>query len=188
MFCYQCEQTAKGEGCTSIGVCGKDNESAVLQDLIIHGLKGIAMYAYRARQLGAKDHEIDVFTLEALFATVTNVNFDPESLKRTLLKLGSLKTKAKTSYITACSKAGKAMENLVGPAAWISAGDLDGLIKQGQEVSIAKRKEKLGDDITGLQELLTYGLKGMAAYAHHAQILGKQDDKVYAFIHEALNF
>ena len=80
MFCYQCEQTAKGEGCTKVGVCGKDPDTAALQDLLVHTVKMLSMYAHRARQLGVSDPEINTFTLEALFATVTNVNFDIESL------------------------------------------------------------------------------------------------------------
>ena len=77
MFCYQCEQTAKGTGCTVKGVCGKDDDTATLQDLLIQAVKGISMYAHRARQLGAVDREINVFTCEATFSTLTNVNFDP---------------------------------------------------------------------------------------------------------------
>ena len=93
MFCYQCEQTAKGTGCNTQGVCGKDADTAALQDLIIYGLKGLSMCAHRARELGAKDHEIDLFTIEALFTTVTNVNFDPSRLEVILSKLSSFRDK-----------------------------------------------------------------------------------------------
>jgi len=188
MFCYQCEQTAKGTGCTVKGVCGKDSQTATLQDLLIYGLKGLSMYAHRARKLGFKNREIDRFTLGALFATITNVNFDPERFKDLLSEFAALRDKAKTLYVTACSREGTTLENLSGPADLKIADTMDGLLRQGEEVSIERRKETLGDDITGLQELLLYGLKGMAAYAHHAQILGQEDDSVYAFIHEALNF
>ena len=77
MFCYQCEQTTRGTGCTDFAVCGKDESSAVLQDLLIQMAKGVSQYAHRARKLGAKDPVVDVFIIEALFTTVTNVNFDP---------------------------------------------------------------------------------------------------------------
>src|SRR5665213_2227129 len=80
MFCYQCEQTSKGEGCQTLGVCGKDETTATLQDLLIHVTKGIAMYAHRARQLDASNPEIDAFTIQAIFSTLTNVNFDPDRL------------------------------------------------------------------------------------------------------------
>lgn len=188
MFCYQCEQTAKGSGCTVSGVCGKDHETAVLQDLLVYATKGISMYAHRARQLNAKDREVDIFTIEALFSTVTNVNFDPERLQVLLLKAARIMDKARSLYEEACKKAGRTPEVLTGPASWVPTDDLKGLIKQGEEIGIAKRKDMYGDDVTGLQELVTYGLKGMAAYADHAQILGQEDDDVYAFFHEALSY
>ena len=188
MFCYQCEQTAKGTGCTQQGVCGKDPETAALQDLVIHGLEGLAMYAHRARQLGIADGEIDVFTVEALFSTVTNVNFDPARLEALLRRLATLRDKARRLYEDAATKAGRKPEALAGPAAWKPAADRAGLVRQGEEVTVAKRLRALGPDAAGLQELLTYGLKGMAAYADHAQILGQEDPAVYAFFHEALDF
>ncbi|MFH1998919.1 MAG: hydroxylamine reductase [Planctomycetota bacterium] len=188
MFCYQCEQTAKGTGCTVKGVCGKDPETAALQDLLVHSLKGISMFAHRARQLGAMDKEIDLFTLEALFTTVTNVNFDPNRIKAMLAKAETLAGKAESLYEAACEKAGKTPELTGRPASCKLAGDLDGLIRQGVAVSITKRKESLGEDVTALQELLTYGLKGTAAYADHAKILGHEDESIYAFMHKALDF
>jgi hydroxylamine reductase len=188
MFCYQCEQTAKGTGCTTQGVCGKSPEAAALQDLLVHGLKGLARYSNKARKLGAKDHEIDVFVLEALFSTVTNVDFDPERLQSLNVKLDSMTEKAKKIYVDACIKAGKTPDVIDRPESCKLASTIEGMVKQGEAISIEKRKSKLGDDITGLQELLTYGLKGTAAYADHAHILGKEGDSVYAFFHEALDF
>jgi hydroxylamine reductase len=188
MFCFQCEQTAKGTGCTVQGVCGKDPQTAALQDLLVHATEGISQYAHRARALGATDSEINVFTVKALFSTVTNVNFDPERLAGLLNQAAALRDKAKKLYEDACSAKGEQPETLGGPAAWTPAADLDGLVAQGEELSIAKRQESLGEDVAGLQELLTYGLKGAAAYADHAEILGQQDDGVYAAFHEALDF
>jgi len=188
MFCYQCEQTGKGTGCTASGVCGKDAETAALQDLLVYAAKGIAMYAHRARKLGAKDNAVDVFILKALFSTVTNVNFDAVRLQQLLIEAATLKEMAKGLYENACKKANTQAEQLAGPAAWIPAGDLPGLVAQGVEIGIETRLQTLGPDITGLQELLTYGLKGTAAYADHAMILGQEDDEVYAFFHEALDF
>ncbi len=187
MFCYQCEQTAQGVGCTVKGVCGKDPQTAALQDLLLHAAKGISQYARRARLLSAKDREIDVFVVEALFTTVTNVNFDPLRLQGILRKAAQMRDKAKRMYEAAAGKAGRKAETLSGPAAWSPADGLDGLVAQGVEVTIEKRKAALGEDVTGLQELLTYGLKGTAAYADHAQILGQEDDAVYAFFHEQLD-
>ena len=188
MFCFQCEQAAKGTGCTVQGVCGKSSEVATLQDLLIHTTKGIAMYAHRAARLGATDHQVDVFVIEALFSTITNVNFDPERLHTLLLRASELRDRARTLYQDACAKAGQSPEQLEGPAVWLPADDLPGLVQQGRDITIANRLDSLGADIAGLQELLTYGLKGLAAYADHAQILGQEDPAVYAFVHEALDY
>ncbi|MCD6326938.1 hydroxylamine reductase [bacterium] len=188
MFCYQCEQTAKGTGCTVAGVCGKDSTTATLQDLLLYATKGVSMFAHRLRELGAKDHEIDVFAVQALFTTITNVNFDPERLQGLIVKAAELRDKAKGLYAAECAKSGKTPDRLGGPADWTPAGDIDGLVKQGEEVSIAKEKAKYGDDIAGLMELYLYGLKGTAAYADHAAILGVESDEVFAAFHEALDF
>jgi len=188
MFCYQCEQTAKGTGCTAGGVCGKTAETAVLQDLLIHAAKGISMYANRARGLGAHDNEIDVFVVEALFSTVTNVDFDPARLETLLRKAAELLAKARVLYEEACEKSGATPEALGGPVGWSPAKDTAGLVAQGEEVGIKKRAASLGDDLTGLQELLTYGLKGAAAYVDHAHILGHEDEGLYGFFHEALDY
>jgi hydroxylamine reductase len=188
MFCFQCEQTAKGTGCTAHGVCGKDPETAALQDLLVYATKGISMYAHRARQLGVRDRDVDVFTIEALFTTVTNVNFDPERMEAMLKKAAGIRDKIKGLYEEACRKEGKTPEKLAGPAAWEPATDLNGLISQGEEIGIEQRMQSQGQDVTGLQELLTYGLKGTAAYADHAAILGREDDGVYDFFQECLDF
>ncbi len=187
MFCYQCEQAAGGTGCTSIGVCGKDPDTAVLQDLLVYAAEAIAMYAHRARELGVRDRETDVFVVEALFTTVTNVNFDPRRLQRLLVRAGEVRDRARERYEKAALKAGATPDDLPAPARWTPETTLPGLLRQGEELSIAQRMRRLGADITGLQELLTYGLKGMAAYADHALILGQEDDAVFAFFHEALN-
>ncbi len=188
MYCYQCEQTTKGSGCTVMGVCGKDPATAALQDLLVFATKGVSMYAHRAAQLGAHDSQVDRAILEFLFATVTNVDFDPERLRGHLVAAAAMRDKAKALYEDACRRKSHAPEALTGPAAWSPAGDLDGLIRQGEEVSITKRQSQLGNDVTGLQELIVYGLKGAAAYADHARILGYEDPDVYATFHEALDF
>jgi hydroxylamine reductase len=188
MFCFQCEQTGKGTGCTIAGVCGKDGQTAALQDQLVYAAKGIAMYAHRTRKLGAKDSDVDRFILEALFTTVTNVNFDQASIRAMLDKASELRGKAKKMYEDACWHRTQDSHALIGPAAWTPAGDLDGLLKQAAGIGIESRRLKTPADILGLQELLTYGLKGTAAYADHAMILGKEDDQVYAFFLEALDF
>ena len=95
MFCYQCEQTSKGNGCEKKGVCGKDAQVAALQDLLIFAVKVISQYANKARQSGVKDREVDIFVVEALFSTMTNVSFDPARFESLLRRAASIKTKAK---------------------------------------------------------------------------------------------
>jgi hydroxylamine reductase len=187
MFCFQCEQTLKGQGCTAKGVCGKDAETAALQDLIIHGLKGLSMYAHRARELGSSDPEIDRFTLEAMFATVTNVAFDADRLVEMLGRLAVLRDRAREMYEKACADQGKAPQTLGGPASWEPAQDKAGLVAQGRAVAIPERQQARGEDVVGVEELIVYGIKGLSAYADHAWILGKRDDSVAAFIHETLS-
>ncbi len=187
MFCYQCEQTAKGTGCTVQGVCGKDPTTATLQDLLLYATKGISMYAHRASELGATDRDVNVFTIEALFATVTNVDFDPVRLQGLLSKAESILDTAKALYEDACAKSGSTPETLGGPAAWVPASNLGGLISQGEAVSILKRKEAFGDDVAGLQDVIMFGLKGAAAYADHAKVLGMEDQSIYAGFHKYLD-
>ncbi|MDP6847680.1 MAG: hydroxylamine reductase [Kiritimatiellia bacterium] len=187
MFCYQCEQTAQGTGCTKFGVCGKDPETSALQDLLVHAAKGISMYAHRAGELGHHDRDIDVFVVEALFTTVTNVNFDVARLENMLRSASEIKDKAKALYHEGIRKAGNIEEELSGPACWIPASSHEDLVSEGQEVSINERQNGKADDIVGLQELVLYGLKGMAAYADHALVLGKENRDVFMFFHEALD-
>ena len=187
MFCYQCEQTTKGTGCVTTGVCGKDPITAALQDLLLYATKGVSMYAHRAARLGARDRDVDVFTIEALFSTVTNVNFNPENLKALIDRAAATRDRARKLYEAACAKAGKTPETLDGPASFRPARDIEGLVGQGLGISILQRSAKLGADVTGLQELVTYGVKGAAAYADHAQILGREDEALYASFHEVLD-
>ncbi|WP_316979043.1 hydroxylamine reductase [Shumkonia mesophila] len=188
MFCYQCEQTAHGIACVEKSICGKTEDVAVLQDLLIHATKGISQYAHRAAQLGVRDPQVDRFAIEALFTTVTNVNFDPARMVGLLRRAAEMRDRAKRLYQEASVAAGKAPVGLAGPATWAPAADDAGLQAQGRTVSILGRINALGADAAGLQELLTYGIKGAAAYAEHAAILGKEDPVVYAFFHEALDF
>lgn len=171
-----------------MGVCGKDPETADLQDLLVHAAKGISMYAHRARQLGARDRAVDLFVLEALFTTVTNVNFDPARLDALLRKAGKVIERAKGLYEKAARDAGKPVEKLAGPATYSPAEGHEALVAQAQAAGIQQRLDALGPDVAGLEELILYGLKGMAAYADHAVILGQEDEAVFAYFHEALDF
>lgn len=188
MFCYQCEQTWGGRGCDKMGVCGKNPEVAALQDLLVHAAKGISQYANRARQLGAKDDGVDCFVVEALFTTGTNVNFDAARLQELLTRAAAVKKTAQALYEQAGTRASLAPDKIDGPAQWNPAPTEAGLLEQSLLVGILPARAALGDDIAGLQELLTYGLKGLAAYMHHAHVLGKDNDKAFAFVHEALDY
>jgi hydroxylamine reductase len=188
MFCYQCEQTSKGEGCQTLGVCGKDETTATLQDLLIHAVKGISMYANRARLQGASDPEVDAFTIQAIFATLTNVNFDPDRLVELIQQAVATRDAARALYERVSVTAGIVPNELGGPAAWIPASTLDGLLGQGQQTLLPVRFLCEGKETSNLQELILYGIKGVAAYAAHALALGAGDPVSYAKIHEILDF
>ena len=188
MFCYQCEQTKNGIGCTSFGICGKDPTTAALQDVLLYVAKGISMYAHRARQLGAVDAEIDRFAIHALFTTVTNVNFDSQRLEGLIRQALDLRARVRSLYETACQANGKDPESLAGPASWAPGNSLREWIDQQKAFSVDARKAQVGEDVVGLQELLVYGLKGVAAYADHAQILGIEEEAVWATFHEMLDY
>jgi len=181
MFCYQCEQTAKGEGCTKIGVCGKESDVATLQDLLIYALKGLSLYAVEGRKKGVVDPEVNDFTSKALFSTLTNVNFDTDRFVQLIQRTVTLRENLKEKV-----KAAKGKVDLQeGPATFKPEPALQGLLKQGEAVGL-KSDPAIDPDILSLQHILIFGIKGVAAYADHAQILGQKDDQVYAFIHEGL--
>jgi hydroxylamine reductase len=186
MFCYQCEQTSQGQGCQVVGVCGKDENTATLQDLLIHAVKGISQYAHRARILGAADPEIDAFTIEAIFATLTNVNFDEDRMAELVYKAAQVKDSARTLYAEAAAKAGIPAETPQGPASWQPAATREALLAQGREQLIPVAFLAEGKETKNLEELAIYGLKGVAAYAYHAMALGSGAPASYATIHEIL--
>jgi len=181
MFCYQCEQTAKGQGCTIVGVCGKTPEVATLQDLLVYALRGLSQVAIEAEKVGVKDEQTSVFTCEALFATLTNVNFDPDSLISYIMKTVELRDQLKKKM----QAPGASVAAGSGPANLVLEKTKEGLIAQGKQHGI-KADPAANEDLRSLHWLLTYGLKGVAAYAYHAYILGKKDDAVFNFIYQGL--
>jgi len=188
MFCYQCEQTAKQEGCTSFGVCGKDPETAAVQDVLINVVKGLSMYARRARDLGKTDQELNVFTVQALFTTITNVDFNADHIEKVVQKAVDLREKAKNMYIEGCKEAGKEPEELGEPANWQPPEKFEDLVREAEQMQIDRRMEALGKSEVGLQELILYGLKGAASYTDHAQILDYEEEDIYARFHEFLDY
>ena len=181
MFCYQCEQTVKGEACTKGGVCGKPHDVASLQDLLIHALIGLSTVATEARRKGIVDREADVFTVRALFSTLTNVNFDAARFE-TLIGQA---VKTRDSLIGKVQASGGSLDLSKGALAFKPAGTVEGLVAQGEQVGL-KSYPAANADILSLKHTLLFGIKGLAAYADHAQILGQEDTAVYAFVHEAL--
>lgn len=186
MFCYQCEETVNGTGCTTQGVCGKDATVAALQDLLLYLLKGISVYGVRARALGVKNERGDIFVIEGLFATVTNVNFDPDRFVGLIKKAFRIRDEVKEDFLRAYQKKypGKEFgEALPDAATWSSIGTTEDFIQKGRSAGVLS---EANEDIRSLRELLIYGLKGIAAYADHAYILNRKDESIAAFLQEAL--
>lgn len=181
MFCNQCEQTAKGVGCTVAGVCGKKPEVAALQDLLLHAVKGLSLYANEGRKVGVVDADVNVFTVGALFSTLTNVDFDPARFEALINRCVELRGNLKDKVV----KAGGNVNFQDPSATFQPSPGLDGLVKQGEAVGLVNDHEA-DADIQSLQQITVYGIKGIAAYADHARILGQENDKVYAFIHEGM--
>ncbi len=176
MFCNQCEQTAKGIACTTLGVCGKKGEVDYLQDLLIYALSGLSEVSLKAKEKGRKENSEVFLILEGLFATLTNVNFDGERIKDYILEVVETREKIKKDFgindVSEISKfsPGKTMEEL---------------ISQGKEVEL--RPDKATDeDIFSLKLTILYALKGLAAYAYHAFKLNKKNEEIYDFIQKML--
>jgi len=178
MFCFQCQETAKNQGCTVRGVCGKPADVANLQDLLIWLLKGISFYGVRAREVGISDPEADLFVAQALFATITNANFDPERFVALAKRALELRDRLGQAVDTS--------EPLPDMATWFpETGDLEELIQKGATVGVMADPD-LNEDVRSLRELLTYGLKGLAAYTDHAYVLEHYNETLLAFLQEAL--
>ena len=186
MFCYQCEQTAQGKGCDRFGVCGKDPDTASLQDSLLLLLKGIGWYGSKARAAGWRDRETDVFVVEGLFTTITNVDFDPGRVEGYIRRAVELRARAKAA--AGAGTPPPATHLPADPATWTPPSDRAAIVGAAQAFSIAERRSMQGDTVTGLEELVTQGLKGTAAYAEHAQVLGVTDDKAFDGFYDKLAF
>ena len=172
MFCNQCEETAKGFGCTVRGVCGKDEEAAGLQDVLIYTLKGLSTRNLAAMKAGGGNPDAGKFVAGCLFATLTNVNFDPARLRDMINEAARIRDAlppAGSTEPAACTWAPAS------PAA---------IAAKAQEIVAAR--EAVDPDLQSLRDLLVYGLKGLGAYYHHAAILGYEDEEITVFMQEAL--
>jgi len=176
MFCFQCQETLKNEGCVKNGVCGKKEITAELQDVLIYVLKGISLLEEKAAAAGKEDMEVGRFISRALFATVTNVNFDDTKLIALIEEGLALK---KDLFASHGETFGQAVPEIV---SWSADGEAAFLAKAKEAGVLATENE----DVRSLRELLIYGVKGIAAYAHHAAVLGCEDPKIYRFMAEAL--
>jgi hydroxylamine reductase len=181
MFCNQCEQTAKGGACTQIGVCGKNEEVADLQDLLIHAVQGLALYAAEGRKKGIIDEETDIFTMEAIFSTLTNVDFDPARFQELINQAVKLRDAMKAKV----AAAGGNTNFSEAAATFTPADTVADLDAQGAALDLIQSLDE-DENIRSLKQTLLYGLKGIAAYADHAWVLGQKDDTIAGFIYDAL--
>ena len=175
MFCFQCQEAAKGIGCSVKGVCGKSPEVSNLQDLLIYSAKGIAnivqQNSLEVGELGTVNHEI----LNSLFSTITNANFDEHSIERQIRTMLDIRDTLRESKSTATE---------LHDAATLQVTDRDDMLQKATTVGVLSTTD---EDVRSLRELIIYGLKGMAAYAHHALNIGEEKEEIYAFIYKALD-
>ncbi|MFO7596155.1 MAG: hydroxylamine reductase, partial [Desulfocurvibacter africanus] len=174
MFCYQCEQAAKGEGCTKIGVCGKQPEVADLQDLTAYVLRGLSLVALEGRKTGNVISEADQYTVALLFSTLTNVNFDPEYFVNAIKQIVRYRDELRAMI----ENTGRDLQLPEGPATFEPAADGAGIIRQAQGKGL-KNYPTSDPDIASLMHTVLFGLKGVAAYTDHAQILDVKDEEHY---------
>ena len=184
MFCFQCQETAKNEGCTIKGVCGKPEDTANLQDLLIYVLRGIAVYGEKGSELGVSNKENGLFAAQALFTTITNANWDNDRFVAMVREGLKRRDQIKEKFLAAYKeKNGKDFdEKLHDSATWFS-DDVAEFEEKAKSVGVLATEN---EDVRSLRELLIIGLKGIAAYADHAAILGFEKDEIYDFIMEAL--
>jgi hydroxylamine reductase len=174
MFCYQCQETAGCKGCTIKGVCGKTADVANLQDLLIYTLKGIALYDLKAIDAGIKNEKVNQFIVDALFATITNANFDKEGFDVRIRKGLALREEIKASLI----ENGVNIDDITHDSALWTGDTLEEFEEKAKTVGILAVEN---EDVRSLRELLIYGIKGMAAYVEHAYNLGFEDENLYTF-------
>ena len=181
MFCYQCQETAQGKGCTVIGVCGKTAKTAKLQDLLIYTTKGVALYSSILRKEGKVSQEINRYLINSLFITITNANFDDNAIIEEIRKGIKIRKELELLLNEENKKEVEKFSHLVN---WQAETD--------EEIVEFSNEKKVGilrtenEDVKSLRELLIYGLKGMSAYAEHAMNLGKTQDEIFAFIEKGL--
>jgi len=178
MFCFQCQETAKGTGCTVSGVCGKKDDLARQMDVLIYLCKGISTLSIELNNKGIATPEVNPFILNSLFQTITNANFDKEAIKNSIHHGLELKRK----LLNLAKENGVNISKLPEAATWDANTDAEIEAKE-IEVGVLTTKD---EDIRSLRELIVYGVKGMAAYAEHAYNLGFVDEDIFNFMKKAL--
>ena len=173
MFCYQCQETAKGTGCEVRGVCGKNEEVAKLQDLLIYVTKGISEIVVKGKVDVKSISEVNHEVLKSLFITITNANFDDGAIENQIHKMIGFRNELK-KQISGVN---------LGDAAEFEVSDRASMLDKASKVGVLSTEN---EDVRSLREMIIYGLKGMAAYTHHALNIGKEDLAINAFIYEAL--
>ncbi|MCP4021701.1 MAG: hydroxylamine reductase, partial [Desulfobacteraceae bacterium] len=177
MFCFQCQEAAKGTGCTVKGMCGKENDTANLQDLLIYNLKGISVIAGKAKAEGAQiSKNVGEFVAKGLFTTITNANFNDENLIDWINKAQAVK---KELFESVSDTIGSDLDE---SATWYS-NDSSTFLAKSEAVGVLATEN---EDVRSLRELLILGLKGISAYADHAAVLGVEKDEIYDFLYDAL--
>ncbi len=190
MFCVQCEQTQHTDsvaGCASArGACGKDAATADLQDILIRQIMGLAQYAVRARALGVTDQALEDFIQYGLFTTLTNVNFTPTRFTAMIERAEAIRSDIAARWHDAARSRGVTVTDPAGPAAFRPAAGLDALMAQAPEAAVNRDHERVGEDVAGLRMLILYGMKGVAAYSHHARVQGYRDPAIDSAIDDIL--
>jgi hydroxylamine reductase len=184
MFCFQCQETAKNTGCTVKGVCGKPEDLANLQDLLIYVLRGISIYGEKAKELGIVDKKAGLFVAQSLFSTITNVNWKNEWFVDEIKEGLKIREELKTKFLVAYKE--KNGEEFSGGLHDSATWYLDDEAKFQEKAKSVGVLATENEDVRSLRYLLIIGLKGIAAYADHAAILGFEKDEIYNFIMEAL--
>jgi hydroxylamine reductase len=179
MFCFQCQETAKGTGCTIKGVCGKSEEAALLQDVLIHVCKGISIYSTIARSKGIDKPVINMFIADALFTTITNANFDKEAIA---VKI-TTGIKLRDDLAAELRGSGVEIQAVLNDAATWQGKNIDDFLAKAPAIGVLSTSN---EDIRSLKELLVYGLKGIAAYGEHASNLGFDEPEIWAFMQKGL--
>ena len=192
MFCVQCEQSIQNSqtvGCTlARGTCGKTAEVSDLQDTLVHDLESVSVYAQAARKVGIVDPEIDEYVPQALFSTLTNVNFDPENIIEFSRRAEAYRDSLKSRYEAACKEQGKEPETFPASINYKLPPEKTVMLSDAMQFALNRQKEEVGEDVLGLRLLCLFGLKGAAAYMDHARVLGQTDPEVAGKFHDFMAY